>query len=187
MWAVRSSPLPVLSASGAPSSLFGRHWGWRSVTWVTLEVTQVTDWFVVQTQFETISACHQNPKLETEPFGLHWKFPNQNRDRQFQFGLNRVWVSLRPNFPNTNANITRNGRWQIKQKWLWLHMITFSGPELVMDRSGSEPWFEPEPMGTEPWFGSRFEARCEPDLKSGSTFSLLFMVLNPFGPVWTNR
>ena len=54
---------------------------------------------------------------------------------------------------------------------------------VVMDRSGSEPWFEPEPMGTEPQFRSKFEARHEPDLKSGSAFGLLFLVPNPFGPV----
>jgi len=62
----------------------------------------------------------------------------------------------------------------ICDRWWWW---------VVMDRSGSEPWFEPEPMGTEPWF----EARCEPDLKSGSAFGLLFMVPNPFGPVRTDR
>ena len=55
--------------------------------------------------------------------------------------------------------------------------------DLVMDRLGSELWFEPEPMGTEPWFGSRFEARCEPDLKSGSAFTCFVAVQNPFGPV----
>ena len=54
---------------------------------------------------------------------------------------------------------------------------------LVMDRSGSEPWFGPEPMRTKPRFWSRFKAGCGPNLKSGSAFGLFGMVWNQFGPV----
>jgi hypothetical protein len=75
--------------------LFGIHWG-------VVGGGLMTGWFVVQTQFETVLACHQIPKPETKQFSLCQKFSNQNQDWWFWFGLNQVWVGLRLNFPNTN-------------------------------------------------------------------------------------
>ena len=43
--------------------------------------------------------------------------------------------------------------------------------EVVMPKFGSEPRFEPEPLGPNPKFGSRFRAFAEPNLRSSSRFS----------------
>ena len=42
---------------------------------------------------------------------------------------------------------------------------------LVMPKFGSEPRFEPEPLGPNPKFGSRFRAFAEPNPRSSSRFS----------------
>ena len=40
-----------------------------------------------------------------------------------------------------------------------------------MPKFGSEPRFEPEPLGPNPKFGSRFRAFAEPNPRSSSRFS----------------
>ena len=42
---------------------------------------------------------------------------------------------------------------------------------VVMPKFGSEPRFEPEPLGLKPKFGSRFRAFAEPDPRPSSRFS----------------
>lgn len=43
----------------------------------------------------------QIPKLEIKWFSFSWGYPNLNLNLWFQFGLNQVWISLKPNFGNT--------------------------------------------------------------------------------------
>ena len=49
--------------------------------------------------------------------------------------------------------------------------LQYSSPLVVMPKFGSEPRFEPEPLGPNPKFGSRFRAFAEPNPRSSSRFS----------------
>jgi hypothetical protein len=55
-------------------------------------------------RFETVWDRFGLPKPETKPFQTDQDFPKPNHLKWFGFGLNRVWIGFKPNFPNTRTH-----------------------------------------------------------------------------------
>ena len=79
-----------------------------------------------------------------------------------------------------------------KMKWQLIVCLKFAAYtcikttwELVMAKSGPEPWFKPEPLRTWPKSGSKFEEGVEPNHLSGLRFDSRDNLPNPFKQVQT--